>query len=175
MSQPIPRAVSGFYPRPIPVSLSDQAVVFLCGEALYRVDSRLHAAALLLNRIPLEGGPPVWQVIGGAEIEAALGGNTRFSYFDIHADHTRLRAHRGRAFIEVKMCDLNGPYPRHLLLQVNEDGAIVLWRDKLLLDLDSSGRPMAYPIQFNPTSYRRRRVAAHRLGRGSPLNRRTEP
>lgn len=43
MSKLNSRAVSGFYPWPVPVSISDQAAVFACGGALYRVDPAMNA------------------------------------------------------------------------------------------------------------------------------------
>ena len=49
MPQSSQYAVNGFYPWPVPVSLSDEAAVFACGPRLYRVDARLRALGRIVS------------------------------------------------------------------------------------------------------------------------------
>lgn len=221
---PAVRHVNGFYPCPVPVSLTEEAAVFASGGALYRVDARMNARrqdlageitqvvqteqgiralawardgraelvrlderlqvlgrrqllpggaaprrgmedpydpedwrnqreffllteedavrlsfqispedglaeALILDRTPLEGGETLRRVIGGPELEAALGGGHRLLHLDARAGgDTQLWAYRDQVFLNVRLWDENRPGSREILLQIGGDGTVsVLW------------------------------------------------
>lgn len=220
---PVVQHVNGFYPCPVPVSLTDEAAVFASG-ALYRVDARMRArrrelsgsitqvvqteggifaltwarngraelvtldgelrvlgrrtllrgggvplrelvdprdmedwrnqmeffllteedavrlsfqtepgggavTALILERTPLAGGETLRRVIGGPEIEAALGGDCKFGCLDVGTGgETQMWACRDRVFLNVSLWEEKRPRRRDVLFRIDGDGSLAaLW------------------------------------------------
>ena len=240
MPQSSQYAVNGFYPWPVPVSLSDEAAVFACGPRLYRVDARLRAlgrivsgdvtqvvqtedgvfalewtrqgeavllkldgrlqivdrrsvfrggpvdldrlpdpydladwrnqmeylqltergvfrlslqpdgedasltAALVLDRMPLEGGETVRQVIGALELEAALGGDAQIHGIDVRPGDTQMWASGDQVFCGADLWDGSSSGLRHVLLRIGGDGRVtVLWDSRDVL----AGRPCFFDFE----------------------------
>lgn len=171
---PAVRHVNGFYPWPVPVSLTDEAAVFASGGALYRVDARMNArrqdlAGEITQVVQTEQGVRAltWARNGRAELvrlderlqvlgrRQLLPGGTapRRGMEDLYTGYFDGQlAFDGRE--GFRALALDGTRSGNWTRAARNVHPIVLWRDRLLLDLEGTGRPKAYSVQFDPAAGR---------------------